>query len=385
MLESQKIQIEQSEIRERLNGLLAKETLTAEEAEQQAKLQTEYNALEARYRTAAIVEAGNGTATESAETDKPADGEAAELRELRGKAKLSRYLSAAAKGGALDGAELELSQHEVRAEGAGVMVPFSVLAGEREERADSATTLPARPTAAGQQAERDFIGRVFEGSVGDYLGVETIGVERGTASYYVLSDGVAVEAKASGSRKDAEAATITGVVLSPKRLTAGYQLSVEDMARSAGYEEALRRDLGAAISRERDNLIINGSGQAPQPQGLEVALANPADPAAEANYAEWVKAVAGGVDGLYAGHLREVKALVPVAGYQPCGFPLFTTNGDYSAADYLADHSGGFMASPNSWQNPKRTTSRMAYLCRTWRGFDECRKCRCGNVARVWR
>ena len=104
----------------------------------------------------------------------------------------------------MDGAELELSQHEVRAEGAGVMVPFSVLAGDREERADSATTLPARPTAAGQQAERDFIGRVFEGSVGDYLGVETIGVERGTASYYVLSDGVAVEAKASGSRKDAE-------------------------------------------------------------------------------------------------------------------------------------------------------------------------------------
>ena len=55
-----------------------------------------------------------------------------------------------------------------------------------------------------------------------------------------------------------------------------------------------------------------------------------------------------------------------MAGYTHAA-GLFTTNGDYSAADYLADHSGGFMAS-QFLAEPEADNFANGILCRKGAG-----------------
>ena len=57
-----------------------------------------------------------------------------------------------------------------------------------------------------------------------------------------------------------------------------------------------------------------------------------------------LREVAGGVDGVYAGNLMQVRALLGVDSYVLAS-SVQAANGESSAADYLGRNSGGFQAS----------------------------------------
>ena len=74
----------------------------------------------------------------------PLDGETAEIRSLLGRAELRRYLDAAISKGPLSGAESELNAALIGdANVIGTPLPWALLAPQVEQRADSATVLPA--------------------------------------------------------------------------------------------------------------------------------------------------------------------------------------------------------------------------------------------------
>ena len=104
MTKVQELQIKQSEIRERLNELLAVETRTAEQNTELATATTEIQALEPELRAAIL-----------AQPDPPAvhvggehvDPETRERLDLRGRATLGAFLGAALSGRLPGGAEAE--------------------------------------------------------------------------------------------------------------------------------------------------------------------------------------------------------------------------------------------------------------------------------------
>ena len=98
MLKSQSLAIEQSEKRERVNALLTKDELTAEERAELDPLRTRLQEIEPEYRAAMAAE---GEDLENAKREN--GGISPELRErieLRSKASLGRYLVAAMRGSA---------------------------------------------------------------------------------------------------------------------------------------------------------------------------------------------------------------------------------------------------------------------------------------------
>ena len=98
-------------------------------------------------------------------------GEGAELRKLQGKARLSRYLLAAAGGVPVDGSESELLDALQVRGGVGVQpgavqVPWSVLLSEPEQRASTTTAAYDGPTM-----QRPILQRLFGPGIFDMLGV----------------------------------------------------------------------------------------------------------------------------------------------------------------------------------------------------------------------
>ncbi len=104
MTHSQRLHVEQSEKREKINALLGKDELTDEERGELDSLTKRAQQIEVELRAALVAE-DQGT-TSPAEPD----AEQRERIELRGRARLTNYLLAAAQGLMVDGAERELQQ-----------------------------------------------------------------------------------------------------------------------------------------------------------------------------------------------------------------------------------------------------------------------------------
>ena len=91
MLASQRLQIEQSELRERVNAALGKDALTDEERAKLASDTKRLQELETELRAALVVE---GAEEQRAAADAP-DAEMRERLELRRRASVTNYLTAA--------------------------------------------------------------------------------------------------------------------------------------------------------------------------------------------------------------------------------------------------------------------------------------------------
>ena len=342
MTSEQRIQLRLSEVRSRLNEIAGLDELDAEIRTEADALQVEYQDLEIRHR-AAITGTDNGAQDldgSGAGAGEEIDAEAAEVRALVERSELRRFMSAAIAGRAIDGAEAELSEARGLADGA---VPWDVIAPRRESateaRADAATALPA---AGASVAEQDYVGRVFGTGAANYLAVRVDVVPSGEASYFVIGSGSAAPATvAEGAIKESDAASLTGIVCEPHRLTAAYTIRVEDLARSMRLEDALREDLSAALNESLDDAVINGGG------GLlnDAVVAAPDAPgAAVANMTHFVTAAAAAVDGKLARNLLSVRSLVGPKAYQVAA-SAFSQDGETTGSDYLIRRSGGFQTS----------------------------------------
>ena len=396
MLRSQELQLRASEIRQRLNALAGKDTLTAEERAEVDTLSTELATVETQYRAAVQAED-----SEAREHRAEGDGEHAELRALVGNARLGRYIQAAAESRAVDGREGELNA--ACGLGAG-MVPWVMLAPPAESRhqangdehrADVATDRPATGNPVNQA---EILPRVFARTAAAFLGVDMPSVGVGEASYPVFTSGTAAATVAEAAGQDAAAATFTANVLTPRRLTGRYIWNVEDAAVMAGLESALRSDLSMVLGDQLDKSILGRRvNDAANVKGFVLFLdaagnarpgvLTPTDnagadtgtnPAAVVTHDGFVEAYTEQVDGRYANSAADVRLLVNPETYRKMALTFRGAETLYSVLDYVKSIGGGLQVSGNMGDVPGAGTYEDIAIALAARGMAR------AAVAPVW-
>ncbi|MEM7696734.1 MAG: phage major capsid protein [Pseudomonadota bacterium] len=261
MLQSVKIQKRQSEIRQALAELAAKDAPTDDETRSMETMDGEYRTNEARYRAALIAE----------DDERREAGAELETREDRdwqglvGRFELRQVVLALDEGRTLDGATGEVVT-ELRSRGGyrGVPVPIEALEQRAGETVAAGVPDPIRtmPTAD----------RLFANSVASQMGVRTVNVGTGAIEYPVATAG-ATAAWADGELANVggpAAFTTTERSLKPEN-NLGVQMRISRRALKQsgdGLESAVRRDMANAIRIEVDRATFLGTGANGQPLGI---------------------------------------------------------------------------------------------------------------------
>ena len=321
MLESQRVAIELSEVREAINGLPADAS-----TDDINELTTKYGRLEARYRAALIVEGADDDAAAAGEPN----AEERELQQLAQRASVGEYLRAAASGSQVQGAEREYRAAVLGEDATEESMPIDMLlgmdGGGEEHRADVQTNI----ADAVQDNQRTIAGRIFSRTAAAYLGVGRPTVPVGTSTYIALATGATADIRSDGVAKDAEAFTLSTKSVNPVRVQARYKFGIESAARIRGLEDALRADLRAVLGDKLDSLAISGQAAvtnvSPAVEGIISSLTDPTDPTAVAAWSDYDSLYAGRVDGKYSVDGSNVRVLVnPATLKQAYGLQVATS------------------------------------------------------------
>ena len=343
MTRKQKLQIEASEKRQRINELLGQETLEDSERGELETLTKRMQEIEVEIRAAIVAESDEEN--RAAGLFGPEDGEAGERGRLLRETRLSDYMTAAAGGNGIEGRARELNESfEIPALGpsGGVLIPWAML----ERRAFTTTA-----ATDGGEVQRPILARLFGPGVMDTLGVEISAVPVGRQEWPLISGGVApVQTQEGTAAAEAVALAFEVANLKPKKLPAVYELSHELMASVEGVEEAARRDLLDAIRSKMSDLIVNGAAPgagaaAANVQGFLAKLGAGTNlAAAEATAADYGGLHSRGVDGIHAQMEGEVMSIVGDETYQHAA-KKYVGESAVSGSELLAKRSGGCMAS----------------------------------------
>ena len=312
MTNRQKLEIRRSEVRSRLAEIAGLDKLTDEVRTEQAKLETEFKDLEIKFRSALLAEE-----EKEVRTAITPDGEQKALNRLLRKANLGTKVLSIVEGRSVDGAEAEVDQH-FKIEGDGLAIDYL-----RETR--DVTPGPADVGAV----QRPIIGQIFPDGMASFLGVgmPTVGV--GEQTYTVLTTGADVKTPAENAAAAETTGAFTASVLAPKRAQASFFWSIEDEARLAGMEAALRQNLRMALSSKFDNLLLNDSTAGLLDGGLSQAT----DPTAQADYAAYKSSVVDQVDGKYASMPDQVRLVIGAKTYQHADGQYRGTPANWSSDD----------------------------------------------------
>ena len=339
MLESQKLQMRLSEIRERLNTMGGDGDEVEYRAEEADGLTTEYRELESKFRVALVQEADEIEATPTGDLD----GEGRESRALEQAIECRHYIEAALTDAPLSGEAREYNDAN-RLTGVGTQLPWAALLSP-EARAEMRAATVA-PDVGGTHS-RSILGRVFAKSAADYLGVVSPMVPTGSANFPVLSGGVVpANVEAAGAANET-AAVLTANVLDPIRLPASYRMQYESIQKLAMMEDSLRLDLAGAIEAARDAAIITGNGTAPAVGGFLSELTDPTNPTAVAGFGDYASARAGLVDGKYAMSEDDVRLVVGKDTYKHAA-GIYQTGSGVSALDRLKARVSAHVTAPSS-------------------------------------
>ena len=270
MLDSVKIQRRQSEIRQSLAELVGKETPTEDETRQMGELDTEYRQNETRYRAALIAE-------DEERREAGADLETREGKQwadLVGAFEVRQIVAALDHGHQMTAQTAEVVA-EMRAQGQYQGIPMPLEALEQRNTVSGDLVDP--------KATRPIFDRLFPASVAARLGVNSINIPFGSVEYPVATQGAVAgwAATEDGDVPNPTAFQTAEAVLSPDHtLGAHMRISRKAVKQTGGLEEAIRRDMSAAIGAELDRAIMIGSGASGQPEGLVELATNTGDWAA---------------------------------------------------------------------------------------------------------
>ena len=367
MTPAQRLQLEQSEKRQRINELLGKEDMTAEERTELGTLTTRMQQIEPELRAAIVVEsAENEQAEREASARGEDDGQTPEEREraeLRTKARVGDFIAAALKGRVVDGASAEFAA----ACGVGGGIPMDLWEEperrQAEHRADAPTPAPST-VGVNLQPIRPA---VFAPSVLPSLGVSMPRVASGTYAEGVITTSMTAGSKAKGAAADSTAAAITVQTATPKRISARMSIRVEDIAAigQANFEAALRMNIAQVMSAELDDQGLNGTGSPSSDLiGMFERLTNPgSDPTQIAAWADFAAIPADHVDGLWASSIRDVAMVVGVASYALSAKVFRGADDATSAAAYLeGPGSGGWRTNARMPAPASNVQAGIAYL-----------------------
>ena len=377
MTRLQKLQLEQSEIREKMGGLLDKEDKTAEDRTEMGQLSKRAQDLEIEVRAAIVIDEPETEV--DTDTDNP---EARELASLRRRSSMYDFLDEVVYGRAVEGASAEFRQAILGEDKHGYF-PLDLLLDDTDQletRADAVTNIGT----AIQENQQSIAARVFARGAAAYLGVMMPSVPVGTTSYPRITSGTSADVRSPGKELDGTVATLDTVSINPVRLTASYTYSSESLTKIVGFEDALRSDLQAVMMDKYDALAINGQAvsgtDSPAVDGIISKLTDPTNPSDIADWEDYLAAYDDRVDGKYAMTSEEVRLLVNTNTYQQA---LGLTVGTQGRAGLLRDRlpRERFRVSANMPATASNIATAIAYafgarnLARgfvmpTWRGIE---------------
>ncbi|WP_397544223.1 phage major capsid protein [Roseovarius salis] len=261
MLESKKLELRRSEIRQELATLAAKPEPTEDEVRSMESLDKEYRTAETRYRAALVAED---------EERREAGGEletrdSKEWAEMLGRFEVRQVAAALDHGHQIDGETAEIVQ-ELRSQGAyqGIPVPWQALERRAGETIASGTPDPMQT--------RPIIDRLFPQSVASRMGGQMVNIGQGELEYPVATSGASVgwQASETGDVASPSAYATTDKPLAPDN-TLGVQMKItrKTLKQSgAALEQAVRRDMNGAIAQEMDRAAFLGAGSSGEPLGV---------------------------------------------------------------------------------------------------------------------
>ena len=341
MLKSQRLLLEQSERREKVNALLGKDSLTDEERSTLDEQTTRLQQIEVEYRAAVVVEqaAENETRTSS-------DGLDAEHRErldLRRRCHLTTYFCSRLGGAALRGAELEYLAADDVPEGA---IPLSVMDPDPRDRVEHRAEAPTPAPSTTGRIMAPIVPTVFETSVAGYLMCEMPRVTTGSYNVPRITTSLTAGWKAKDGETDSTAAALTVSTSTVKRLSGRMSLRIEDVAAVGmeDFEAALRMNLQQVVGNALDDALLNGTGANDQPAGLLVRLTDPVAPTQAADFGAFVSTAAGAISAseLWASGLPDVRTLAGPATMELSETVFRGTDSYISAGAYLRGQTGGW-------------------------------------------
>ena len=356
MTPAQRLQVEQSEKRQKINELLALDELSDEQRSELDTLTKRAQEIEVELRAAIVAEPDGET------RDAPVDAEMRERIELRSKASLGNFLIAAARGRLVDGAEAELcaaAWADGRPAGAsGAAFPLELF--DVPERRDEQRAVTDAPGTVGVNLD-PIRPAVFANSIAPRLGIDMPRVGSGTYATATITTSQSAAALPKSGPAVATAGAFTVTTATPKRVSARLELTLEDIAAvgQANFESILRENLALALSDELDDQAINGAGANNDLTGIFQRLTDPAAaPTAVSDFDAFAAAHANGVDGLWANTIKDVGMVVGPATYRLASRVFQSASsykGEMSAAAYAAENTGGF------WTN-KRMPDPAAFM-----------------------
>ena len=324
MKASQRVALEMSEKREKLNALLGVDELSDEQRAEMGTLTERMQELEVEARAAIMAEDAPTITRTVVE-----DGADRELRSLIDRANVGNIFEATLEHRATEGPEAELQSHYHLAANA---IPLALL----ETRA----VTPA-PSDVGQN-QAAIIPGVFPMSCAAFMGIDTPTVAVGEAIYPVLATNATVGTPAENAAQAETTGSFTADVLSPSRLQASFFYSREDRARFSGMDEALRMNLSEALADGLDKQILTGT------EGLFTGtnLANH-NVTAVTSYANYRSELGyGRVDGTFAGSVGDLKIVMGAETYGHAAGVFRSANaGDRAALEDLTSATGGVKVS----------------------------------------
>ena len=341
MTNRQKIEFKMSELRQKINERLGLEELTEEQRNELSEWTSSMQGHEVEYRAAIAAESEEEARIR---VQFNGDAEAGERRELRSKARVSDFLTAALTGRPVTGASGEYAD----AEGLSGRMPLELLNApgaafidvarfpEVEKRAvtpgpDSGTVTTTRPTVPYAFARTDAAA----------LGIAMPMVSPGEAHYPALTTEPPAGPKAEDAAAAQTASAFTLTKRDPKRITGQFLIRLEDLALMPSMEEDLRRGIASAMADSLDGQVIGGSGAGANLDGLFNQATDVAVDGTTETFGTAIERFAGVVDGKHANGFGDISALIGVATFKKYAAIFANSNkGDISAYDHLKSKLG---------------------------------------------
>ena len=318
-----KAQLEVSEKRTALTGLLDAETSDPEAIE---AAKTAVTDSEKRLQAVLVADGGN----KEIEKVDGGDAEGREIRQLVNKASVGRMLA-----GILEESEGEGPDRELRQ---ALNMPADYVPVVLLEKRAAATFTGDEPATP-----QPFIGRVFPQSAAAFCGVDVQSVAVGQQTVPVLSTGVTI---GGPHIDDTEVAESTGAVtittLQPRRLNGSFAVKQVDLATFPMLEDSLRADLGDALQNAIDIDLLRRTDE-----GLLDLGTDPTGPSAATPAATFLSDLYGGVDGVYAGNVSQIRVLYGPETYAYAGGLVIVANHPETVIDKVQRIAGGVLVSDN--------------------------------------
>ena len=267
-----------------------------------------------------------------------------ELRELRSKVSLGRYIAQRLGGrDAFDGAEGDYSlAHKV----APNQIPTDIFRREvrREQRAVTPSPALADQTAQAVTSVQPTIEFAFSPKQAASLGVELRPVPPGESHFVAVTTAPTSDVKAKSEALPATAGALTLSTRKPVRIGGSIEVEAESQALFPSLTDDLDRALASSLSSKLDQAILTADGVAPNLSSLIHQADDVAIASAVETFATGVSRFAALVDGLHAVDWGSIRSIIGVETFSLYS-GLLASGTDVSLFDYLKARLGSLSVS----------------------------------------